>query len=61
MRFTLRKIEEGDGIVIKPEGLLEENKEGAKGSRAVFPKRKQKELEVLIYKKKYIFVIIFIE
>ena len=48
-------------VVIKPEGLLEENKEGAKGSRAVFPKRKQKELEVLIYKKKYIFVIIFIE
>ena len=48
-------------VVIKPEGLLEENKEGAGGSRAVFPKCKQKELEVLIYKKKYIFVIIFIE
>ena len=36
-----------EGVVIKPEGLLEKNKEG--GSRTVFPKCKQKELEVFIY------------
>ena len=31
LRFNLRKIEGGEGVVIKPEGLLEENKEGAGG------------------------------
>ena len=35
----MRKIEGGEGVVIKPEGLLEEKKEGCK----------QKELEVLSY------------
>ena len=40
---------------------MRKTRRGAGGSRAIFPKCKQKELEVLIYKKKYIFVIIFIE
>ena len=44
----MRKLE-GEGVVIKPEGLLEENKEGGGGSRTFSPKCKQKELEVLIY------------
>ena len=28
LRFNLRKIEGGEGVITKPEGLLEENKEG---------------------------------
>ena len=37
------------GVETKPEEKLEENKGGGRGSEAIFSKRKQKELEVLIY------------
>ena len=48
--FNLRKIDGGEGVIITPEGLLEENKGGGgRGSRTVFPKCKQKELEVKSY------------
>ena len=31
LRFNLRKIEGGEGVITKPEGLLEENKGGREG------------------------------
>ena len=45
----MRKARGGGGGSRKPEVLLEENKEGGRGSGVVSPKGKQKELEVFTY------------
>ena len=36
LRFNLRKIEGGGGVIIKPEVLLEENKGGERGGLELF-------------------------
>ena len=36
LRFNLRKIEEGEGVTIKPKVLLEENKGGEGGGLELF-------------------------
>ena len=42
LRFNLRKIEGGEGVITKPEGLLEENKGGEGGGLELFSRSANK-------------------